>query len=172
MNEEKIIRLAGIAYESLVNGPGMRRVLFSQGCVHNCEQCFNQDTHSFDGGELRNMDDIIKDIIENPILRGVTFSGGDPWEQAEKFEYIAKELKKNNINIWSYTGYTYEFILKNINNRKGWKGFLNNIDVLVDGKFDYKKKDGNLKFKGSSNQRIIDVRKSLESGKVVLFNVD
>ena len=172
MNDEKMIRLAGIAYESLVNGPGIRRVLFSQGCLHNCEQCFNQDTHSFDGGELRNMDDIVKDIIENPILRGVTFSGGDPWEQADKFEYIAKELKKNNINIWSYTGYTYEFILENMNNRKGWKGLLNNIDVLVDGKFEYKKKDEKLKFRGSSNQRIIDVPKSLELGKIVLFNVE
>lgn len=166
---EKNIRLSGIAYESLVNGPGMRRVFFSQGCKHNCKGCFNPDTHDFNGGEIRNMDELIKDVIENPILRGVTFSGGDPWEQADKFAYMAKEFKDHKLSVWSYTGYTFEYILEHKDERKGWAELLNNIDVLVDGKFEEDKKEDGLKFRGSSNQRIIDVSESLKSGKVIIL---
>ncbi|MBE6062540.1 MAG: anaerobic ribonucleoside-triphosphate reductase activating protein [Clostridium butyricum] len=167
---EKNIRLSGIAYESLVNGPGMRRVFFSQGCKHNCKGCFNPDTHDFYGGEERNMDELIKDVIENPILRGVTFSGGDPWEQADKFAYMAEEFKKHKLNVWSYTGYTFEYILEHKNERKGWELLLNNIDVLVDGKFEEDRKEEGLKYRGSSNQRIIDVNESLKQGKVVTLD--
>lgn len=165
--ENKEIRLAGIAYESLVNGPGIRRVLFSQGCKHNCKNCFNPSTHCFHGGKLMDMDEIIKDIKENPLLKGVTFSGGDPLEQAEHFAYIAKELKKYDINIWCYTGYTYEYIITHIDERKDWKDLLHNIDVLVDGKFEEERKNPSLKYRGSSNQRIIDVNKSLIHDKLV-----
>lgn len=161
MNDKKI-RLAGMIHESLVNGPGIRRVFFSQGCNHNCRGCFNPETHSFTGGKEYNMDEIIRDIKENPIIKGVTFSGGDPFEQGDKFSYLALKLKENNINIWCYTGYTYEFILNNLN-RPGWFNLINNIDVLVDGKFQIDKKEEGLKFKGSSNQRIIDIKESLKS---------
>ena len=164
MNDKKI-RLAGMIHESLVNGPGIRRVFFSQGCIHNCSGCFNPETHSFNGGKEYNMDDIIRDIKGNPIIKGVTFSGGDPFEQGDKFSYLALKLKENNINIWCYTGYTYEFILKNIN-RPGWFNLINNIDVLVDGRFQMNKKKEGLKFKGSSNQRIIDVKDSLKSKNI------
>lgn len=167
---DKNIRLSGIAYESLVNGPGMRRVFFSQGCKHNCKGCFNPDTHDFNGGENRNMDELINDVIENPILRGVTFSGGDPWEQADKFAYMAEEFKKHKLSVWSYTGYTFEYILEHKDERKGWAQLLNNIDVLVDGKFEEDKKEDGLKFRGSSNQRIIDVIESLKKGKVVTLD--
>lgn len=161
------IRLSGIAYESLVNGPGMRRVFFSQGCNHKCSGCFNEDTHDFSGGEDRDMDDLIKDVLENPILKGVTFSGGDPLERAEEFAYMAKAFKKSGLNIWSYTGYTFEYILRNMNERKGWKELLENIDVLVDGRFDETKTQDGLKYRGSTNQRIIDVRESLKNGEVI-----
>lgn len=167
---EKNIRLSGIAYESLVNGPGMRRVFFSQGCKHNCKGCFNPDTHDFNGGEERNMDDLIKDVIDNPILRGVTFSGGDPWEQADKFSYMAKAFKDHNLSVWSYTGYTYEYILEHKNERIGWADLLNNIDVLVDGRFEEDKMKDGLKFRGSFNQRIIDIRESLKQGKVIVLD--
>lgn len=167
---DKNIRLSGIAYESLVNGPGMRRVFFSQGCKHNCKGCFNPDTHDFNGGENRNMDELINDVIENPILRGVTFSGGDPWEQADKFAYMAEEFKKHKLSVWSYTGYTFEYILEHKDERKGWAQLLNNIDVLVDGKFEEDKKEDGLKFRGSSNQRIIDVIESLKKGKVITLD--
>ncbi|AGX41162.1 anaerobic ribonucleoside-triphosphate reductase activating protein [Clostridium saccharobutylicum] len=164
---EKTIRLSGIAYESLVNGPGMRRVFFAQGCKHNCKGCFNPDTHDFNGGEERNMDELIKDTLDNQILRGVTFSGGDPWEQADKFAYMAKTFKENGLSIWSYTGYTFEYIIKHQNEYKGWTDLLNNIDVLVDGRFEEEKKKDGLKFKGSENQRIIDVKESLKLSSII-----
>lgn len=166
-----MIKLSGIAYESLVNGPGMRRVLFAQGCTHNCKGCFNPDTHDFNGGEFKDIDEIVKDILQNPILKGVTFSGGDPLEQADKFAYIAQKLRANNLNIWCYTGYTFEEILKNKEQRKGWSELLNNIDVLVDGKFDETKK-GEFRYRGSSNQRIIDINKTLETGEIQVLNYD
>lgn len=163
----KNIRLSGIAYESLVNGPGMRRVFFSQGCKHNCRGCFNQDTHDFSGGEDRNMDELIEDVLGNPMLKGVTFSGGDPFERAEEFAYMAKEFKKSGLNVWSFTGYTFEYILENINERGGWKSLLENIDVLVDGRFDETKMQDGLKYRGSTNQRIINVQESLKKEEIV-----
>lgn len=163
----KTIRLSGIAYESLVNGPGIRRVFFAQGCKHNCVGCFNPDTHDFNGGEIMDMDKLIADLAENPFIDGVTFSGGDPLEQADKFIYLAKESKKLGLNIWSFTGYRFEFILENANEENNWREFLENIDVLVDGKFEIDKKEDGLKFRGSTNQRIIDVKKSLEFGEVI-----
>jgi len=166
------IRLAGIIYESLSNGPGLRRVLFSQGCKHNCEGCFNPHTHPFEGGQLFKIKDIVKDILENPMLRGVTFSGGDPLEQAEEFAYIAKKVKEAGKDIWVYTGYTYEYIIENRYKRDGFNELLKNIDVLVDGKFEINKENEKLKFRGSSNQRIIDVKKSLEkSENIILYSV-
>ncbi|MBU5489017.1 anaerobic ribonucleoside-triphosphate reductase activating protein [Clostridium sp. MSJ-8] len=161
------IRLAGIAYESLVNGPGMRRVFFSQGCKHDCKGCFNPETHDFYGGEEKDMDELIEDVLDNPMLRGVTFSGGDPFERAEDFAYMAQNFKKSNINIWCYTGYTFEYIIENKHKINGWSDLIENIDVLVDGRFDMSKQDEGLRFRGSSNQRIIDVQASLTEGKVV-----
>lgn len=159
---DKKIRLAAILNESLVNGPGIRRVLFSQGCSHNCEGCFSPHTHSYTDGVLIDMDEIIEDIRNNPMLRGVTFSGGDPWEQADKFAYIARTVKSFGLNVWCYTGYTFEYILENLNKRKGWHDLLNSIDVLIDGKYEVSRANARIRYRGSSNQRIIDVRESLE----------
>ena len=164
---EKTIRLSGIAYESLVNGPGMRRVFFAQGCKHNCKGCFNRETHDLYGGEERALDELIKDTLDNPILSGVTFSGGDPWEQADKFAYMAKAFKEKGLSIWSYTGYTYEYIIENKDKRLGWNDLLNSIDVLVDGKFEANKMQDGLKFRGSTNQRIIDVKESMRLNEVI-----
>ncbi|WP_252236849.1 anaerobic ribonucleoside-triphosphate reductase activating protein [Clostridium sp. CH2] len=168
---DKKIRLSGIAYESLVNGPGIRRVFFSQGCNHNCKGCFNPDTHDFNGGEEKEIDELIEDVLCNPMIKGITFSGGDPFERADEFSYMAKIFKENNKNIWCYTGYKFEYINDNLEINKGWKDLINNIDVLVDGKFEEDKKEDGLKFRGSSNQRIIDVKKSLKSNKVVIFDI-
>ena len=172
MEDNKLIRLSGIAYESLVNGPGIRRVLYSQGCKHNCVGCFNEETHTFDSGEFRDMDEIIESIRSNPMLSGVTFSGGDPLEQAKKFTYIAKEVKENNYSVWCYTGYTFEYILEHRNGQNGWNELLRYIDVLVDGKFEEDKKDPRIKYRGSSNQRIIDVQESLKSGDIKVLDYD
>ena len=162
----KNIRLSGIAYESLVNGPGMRRVFFAQGCKHDCEGCFNPETHDFSGGEERNMDELIEGVLKNKMIKGVTFSGGDPIEQADKFSYMAKAFKKSGLNIWCYTGYTFEKLLEKMKKEESIKVLLENIDVLVDGKFEINNKKDGLRFRGSTNQRIIDVKDSLNKGKV------
>jgi anaerobic ribonucleoside-triphosphate reductase activating protein len=169
--KKSLVRLAGIAYESLVNGPGLRRVFFAQGCRHNCKGCFNPDTHRFDGGELKNSDELIENIKLNPMIKGVTFSGGDPFEQAKEFAYIAKRVKELGLNIWCYTGYTFEYILKHMSNENDWDKLINNIDVLVDGKFDENKKDCKIKFRGSSNQRIIDVKRSINLKKIITLEI-
>lgn len=167
----KTVRLAGIAYESLVNGPGMRRVFFAQGCKHKCKGCFNPETHSFEDGEIMDMDKLIKDVLDNPILKGVTFSGGDPIEQAHSFAYMAKAFKNSNLNIWCYTGYTFEKLLEVIKVDTAISDLLNNIDVLVDGRFEINNKEEGLKFRGSTNQRIINVKESLNQNKVVIMNL-
>jgi anaerobic ribonucleoside-triphosphate reductase activating protein len=164
--DNKMIRLSGIIHESLVNGPGIRRVFFSQGCIHNCEGCFNPETHSFDGGELRDMDELIEDLKNNPIISGVTFSGGDPFEQADKFSYMAEKIKGLGLNIWCYTGYTFEYIVQDLSNRPYWESLISNIDVLVDGRFEISLKDENIRYRGSANQRVIDVKESLKTNKI------
>lgn len=165
----KNIRLSGIAYESLVNGPGMRRVFFAQGCKHNCKGCFNPETHDFSGGEEKNMDDLIKDVLKNKMIKGVTFSGGDPLEQADKFAYMAKKFKDSGLNIWCYTGYTFERLLEKIKKEESIRELIENIDVLVDGKFEIDNKEDGLRFRGSSNQRIIDIKKTLKSESIVVL---
>lgn len=115
------------------------------------------------------MDLLINDLKDNPMIKGVTFSGGDPLEQAEKFAYIALEVKKLGLNIWCYTGYEFEYILENIDKKYGWRNLIENIDVIVDGKFDINRKKDGLKFKGSENQRIIDVKESLKNNEIKLI---
>lgn len=163
----KNIRLSGILYESLANGPGIRRVFFSQGCKHNCPECFNPETHDFNGGFLWDMDELIEDVKSNPMIKGVTFSGGDPLEQSDKFAYMAKSFKALGLNVWSYTGYTFEYIWENLQSHPYWKELMENIDVLVDGRFEVDKMQEGLKYRGSSNQRLIDVQRSLKERKAV-----
>ena len=162
---KKTVRLAGIAYESLVNGPGIRRVFFAQGCKHNCKGCFNPETHSFDKGIVLEIDKLIKDVLENPMITGVTFSGGDPIEQAHSFSYMAKILKNKGLNIWCYTGFTFEQLLIMTRSNKKLLELLNTIDVLVDGKFILEEKSFDVIFRGSKNQRILDIKKSLSLKK-------
>ena len=150
------VRLAGVIETSINNGEGIRKVIFAQGCKHHCKGCFNPDTHDFNGGYECDTEKIIERINNDYMIDGVTFSGGDPFEQAEAFAHIAKNINKD-LTIWCYTGYTLQQIIDNIN-RPGWKELITNIDVLVDGKFEEDKKDRNLKYKGSSNQNIIELR--------------
>ena len=113
------------------------------------------------------MDELIEDVIKNKMIKGVTFSGGDPLEQAEKFAYMAKAFKKSELNIWCYSGYTFEELLEKSKEDRGIRELLNNIDVLVDGKFEINNKKDGLRFKGSKNQRIIDIKKSFKEHKLV-----
>ncbi|KPU45643.1 pyruvate formate-lyase 1-activating enzyme [Oxobacter pfennigii] len=160
------LRIAGIVKESIVDGPGIRLVVFAQGCEHNCKGCHNPHTHSFDGGTLIDIDDIIEQVKKNPLLDGVTLSGGEPFEQAQALSELAEKVKKLNLNVITYTGYTMEYILENKEEHPGWEELLNLTDLLVDGKFELDKKNILLKFRGSENQRIIDVKESLKTGNI------
>ena len=168
-DDSKLIRLAGIAENSLVNGKGLRKVFFSQGCSHHCEGCFNQHTWEFAGGRMFDMDELVQKVKDEPFLDGVTFSGGDPFQQADKFAYLAKKLHEANINIWAYTGYTFEELMKLAQTNPHIKQMINNVDVIVDGRFMKDKMTENLKYCGSSNQRVIDVKSSLNENKIILF---
>ena len=164
-----MIRLSSkIQTDSIVDGEGIRTVIWTQGCPHNCAGCHNKETHSFDGGILVDIDDIKKQIDNLQDQDGITLSGGDPLSQIDACLEIAKYVKSKKLNIWCYTGYTYEQIIKMGNINKKYLEFLLYIDVLVDGKFELDKKSLNLKFKGSSNQRIIDVNKTLLEHKICL----
>ncbi|OPZ84043.1 MAG: Pyruvate formate-lyase 1-activating enzyme [Firmicutes bacterium ADurb.Bin419] len=156
------IRIAGIVKESIVDGPGIRYVVFAQGCKHNCPGCHNPETHSFDGGILVDIEDLIQQMKQNPLIDGITLSGGDPFEQAEGFGELAMRAKKQGYSVMTYTGYTFEYILKNMESIEGWRKLLTNTDMLVDGRFDINKKSLELKYKGSYNQRIIDVKQSID----------
>lgn len=158
------IRLAGIEYDSLVNGEGTRTVIFAQGCRHHCPGCFNPETHDFNGGEIFEVEEIFNKIKDDPFLEGVTFSGGDPLEQAEAFSELASMIKENKpeLNIWCWTGYTIEQILENKLHEPGIKKLLDLIDVLVDGRFEQNLFVDGLKFRGSKNQRIIDINRTRE----------
>lgn len=154
------IRVAGIVKESVVDGPGIRYVIFAQGCKHGCKGCHNPETHDFNGGKLLNADLIVEDIVRNKNIDGVTFSGGDPFFQPEEFCYISKKLKEKGINVIAYTGFTFEDIFRDSRRSK----LLKNIDTLIDGSFLLEKKTYKLPFRGSSNQRIINVKQSLLKG--------
>lgn len=154
------VRLAGIIENSLNNGIGIRKVIFAQGCKHNCPGCFNPHTHCMNGGELFDIQEIADKCNEDYFIDGVTFSGGDPFEQPKAFSELAKLI---NVNIWCFTGYTFETLLS----MPDKLCLLNEIDVLVDGRFDINKTEGEHKYRGSSNQRIIDVKESFKQNKVV-----
>lgn len=163
------IRLSGIVKESIVDGPGIRYVIFSQGCPHRCKGCQNPQTFDENGGYDEDTEKIMEDIKKNPLISGVTFSGGEPFLQAKSFAKLAKESHKIGLNVMSYTGYIFEDIVNKFDEKPDWKELIENIDILVDGPFDLSKKSLLLKFRGSENQRIIDVKKSLKDSKVTLI---
>lgn len=162
------IRIAGIIEESIVDGPGIRFVVFAQGCRHNCPGCHNPDTHSFTEGVSVPISKLLEQIAKNPLLDGVTFSGGEPFEQAEPFGKLAIALKEKGLNVITYTGYTFEEILEQRKKEPSWALLLANTDLLIDGPFLMEKRNLLLPFRGSENQRIIRVQESLAQGQVVI----
>ena len=163
------IRLASdIQTDSIVDGEGLRTVIWTQGCSHNCEGCHNPKTHSFDGGFLVDTEDVKKEIAELKYQDGVTLSGGDPFFQADAVLDIAEFCQSKGLNVWCYTGFTFEELLDMAKKNKDIIDFLNNIDILVDGKFMIELKSYDVIFRGSTNQRIIDVKESLKSSSIVL----
>ncbi len=165
-----MLRIAGISPESVVDGPGVRFTIFAQGCKHNCKGCHNPSTHSFDGGRAIEIEEIINQLKGKLLIQGVTFSGGDPFLQSEGFALLAQRIKEinNSLDILTYTGYHFEDLLED----KDKRGLLEVVDILVDGPFIEEKRDLGLKYRGSSNQRIIDVQRSIEVGSVVLYSED
>lgn len=160
------LRIAGIVEDSITDGPGIRTTVFVQGCKHLCKGCHNPTSWDLNGGKDMKIAEIEKIILDNPLLDGVTISGGEPFLQAKNLLPLAKSIKNHGLELAIYTGYTYEELLAlndaNINN------VLAFTDILVDGRFDIKLKNLCNKFKGSDNQRIIDINKTLSEGQIIL----
>lgn len=161
------IRIAGTANDSIVDGPGLRFTVFVQGCPHKCKGCHNPQTHDFSGGTVETIENIIEKILKNPLLDGVTFSGGEPFCHCKPLYEMAVILRKKGLNIITYTGFTFEYLIENSDETNYYREFLSVCDYIVDGLFEEDKQSYSLKFKGSSNQRIIDCKKSLEKGFAV-----
>lgn len=163
------MNMAGFYNESISNGLGWRAVLFVSGCPHNCPGCQNKMAQNFKYGEKFNKQEIIDKIAENSILKGITISGGEPLcpeNIPEVLDFIRDVKKvKPNFNVWCYSGYTLEQLEARTDETT--KQCLNEIDVLVDGRFIEEKKDPTLKFRGSSNQRIIDIQSTMQQNKIV-----
>ena len=169
-NSDYIRLAADLQSDSIVDGPGLRAVLWTQGCAHHCKGCQNPQTWDFNGGGLIPLEVVYEAIDELECQTGLTFSGGDPMFQPEACNKIAEYARKKGLNIWCYTGFTFEEIMKMSEEKPIYREFLDKIDVLVDGRFKIEERDLNLLFRGSRNQRLIDVKKSLEANKVVLLN--
>lgn len=164
------IKINSVINDSIVDGPGIRLTVFFQGCAHKCPGCFNEETRDFNGGHYVDVEDIYKVAMQNPLLDGITLSGGDPFYQIKGALELVKLFDNTNLNIMAYTGFTFEELLEITKNNEDLQVFLPKIDFLVDGMFDINKKDISLKFKGSSNQRIINVKESLKINSIVLID--
>lgn len=160
------LRIAGTVNDSIVDGPGIRFTIFTQGCPHNCEGCHNPQTHDFNGGTVVDTDELLEKIKGNPLLDGVTFSGGEPFCQADVLAELGKQIKLLGMDIITYTGYTFEQLYES-RDKNGWGELLSVTDYLIDGKFILAQKDWEIKFRGSSNQRYIDCQQSLKQGRAV-----
>ena len=149
-----MLELADIVTDSIVDGPGIRTTVFCQGCPHHCQGCHNPETWEFGCGTPMEEERIFEIIRRNPLCRGVTFSGGEPFAQPEGFAKLAKLLKAAGYEVASYSGYTFEQLLRGT---PGQRELLENIDVLIDGPFVMAERSLELYFRGSRNQRILDV---------------
>ena len=158
------IRIAGLVPESFVDGDGIRFAIFMQGCLRNCAGCHNPETHSLNGGRLIDTAEIIAAIKKNPLLDGITLTGGEPLLQLDAANELAQVAKNLGLTVWLYTGYTFEDLPPDATT------LLENVDVLIDGAFVESQRDLDLQFRGSRNQRIIDLRKTRAQNKIVLWS--
>ena len=159
-----MLNLAGIVGDSIVDGPGIRITIFSQGCPHHCPGCHNPETWGFGSGTDMDEETIMEIVRSNPLCRGVTFSGGEPFAQAAGFAKLARLLRTAGKEVASYSGYTFEALLEGTDDQRA---LLEVIDVLIDGPFLQAEKTLEIPFRGSRNQRILDVPKSLAAGRAV-----
>ncbi len=166
------LNLSGVVSESIVDGPGIRMTIFTQGCPHHCKGCHNPETWPFELRHSGDVDKILNIAVKNPILQGLTFSGGEPFCQAEALAELAEKCHENGLNVMSYTGYTFEELLAGKDEHPEWIRLLKSCDYLVDGKFELEQRSLMLLFRGSKNQRFLDVPKSLAAGKAISVDED
>ncbi len=159
-----MLDLSGIVSDSIVDGPGIRTTIFSQGCPHHCPGCHNPETWAFGVGTSIPVEDVVDIVRSNPLCRGVTFSGGEPFAQAAAFAKLGRILKEQGYEVASYSGYTFEALLSGTPEQRE---LLETIDILIDGPFLLAKKSLEIAFRGSKNQRILDVQKSIAQGRAV-----
>ena len=163
------IRLYGLVAESIVDGPGYRTAIFTQGCPYNCPGCHNPESQPFEGGRLWTLDEVEKQFANDPLLSGITLTGGEPAEQAEACAELAHRAHQKGLNVWTYTGTTLEKLEERAKEDKHLRRLLDETDVLVDGPFLLADRSLELDFCGSRNQRVIDMNKTRQTGKVVLY---
>ncbi|MEA4888082.1 MAG: anaerobic ribonucleoside-triphosphate reductase activating protein [Clostridiaceae bacterium] len=163
------IRLYGRLKESITDGPGIRYAVFTQGCPHQCPSCHNPDSHDFTAGKLVDTEELLTDILANPLLDGLTLSGGEPFMQPEECAWLAAGARRAGLNVIVFSGYTWEELLENAATRRGWTNLLQETDILIDGRYEKAKRSLNLRFRGSSNQRAVDVQESLRQKQVILY---
>ena len=161
------LQVAGFVPESITDGPGIRFVVFCQGCVHHCPGCHNAQTWPFEGGQPWEPAAIFEQLRRDPLVRGVTFSGGEPFCQAAAFAELAALLKANRYEVAAYSGWTFEQLCEKAKTEPDVAALLQKLDVLVDGPFRQEELSLELKFRGSRNQRILDVPASLAAGAAV-----
>ena len=164
-----IIRVSGIAPQSIVDGPGLRLVVFTQGCPHRCPGCHSPQTHDFEGGREMPIEEILAKLDKNPLLKGLTFSGGEPLVRAAELLPLAKGARARGKDIACFTGYTFEQLLEKMEDDPPLAELLGMIYLLVDGLYVQEQRDLTLPFRGSRNQRAVDLSTSLASGVVVLW---
>lgn len=169
MDRANSIRIAGIMRESIVDGPGIRFAIFCQGCPHDCPGCHNPETHDFEGGTKVSIDRLIEEIDKDRLLKGVTFSGGEPTCQAPAFVELGKKLKERGLDITLFSGYTYEQLMERAKTEPDLEILLSLTDLLIDGPYIKAERDLTLSFRGSRNQRLIDMNKTRAEGKVVIW---
>ncbi len=163
------MRMYGVIGDSIVDGPGFRTAVFVQGCPHHCEGCHNPDSHDFAGGTEMTLDEIEQRFSGNPLLDGITLSGGEPFCQAAGCAELARRAHRKGLNVWCFTGFLYEALLKKAEQEPDVKALLGEIDVLVDGPFVLSQRSLDLLYKGSKNQRILDMQKTRQSAAPVLW---
>jgi len=161
------MRIANTVSDSIVDGPGLRLTVFAQGCVHACPDCQNPETHARNGGQERSLEELYALLTKNRLTEGLTLSGGEPFLQARDCTLLAKAAHEQGLNVWTYTGYRYEKLI--VEGNLDWDALLQETDVLVDGPYIAAEREYALRFRGSRNQRLIDLPKSRAAGRVILW---
>lgn len=163
--------IAGIEPESIVDGPGYRYTIFTQGCPHNCPGCHNEQTHPLEGGKPVEIEQLFEEVKAKPQLRGITFSGGEPFLQAKPLSLLAKMIHGLGKTVITYSGYTYEYLCEHATDENGWSDLLKETDFLIDGPYIEAEASLEIKFRGSRNQRIIDIKQTQQFGSVVCAEI-